>query len=213
MPNTGFTIGSKSLSDFGQCVASRDTGTPEKKSSTKTVPYMSGFYDFSEIYGAIAFESREVSYSIELIGDDREDLQEQKSELLNWLAVVHDEDIHDEDTPGWHFHGSFDSADWDEDESGESGTLDVTFLCHPFLIADEESSQTVAVGSGTVSNGGMSVNPYASVESGTGSIKLNGITQGVGTTPIRLTAQLLPGDNAVEVTGADVTLTWNEQRL
>lgn len=211
--SNGFTIGSKSLSDFGQCIASRNTGSPEKKSSTKTVPYMSGFYDFSKLYGAIAFESRELTYSIELLGDDRADLQEQKSELLGWLSQVHDEDIKDEDIDGWHFHGSFSDASWDEGEEGESGTLEVTFLCHPFMISDEESTQTVAIGSGTVTNNGMPVNPTASVASGTGTIALGGITQSVGTTPVRLSAQLLTGSNSVTVSGSDVTLKWREERV
>lgn len=210
---SGFSVAGKSLSDFGECVASRNTGVPEKKSSTKTVPHMSGFYDFSKLYGAIAFESRELTYSIQLIADSREDLQEQKSDLLNWLMPVHDEDIQDEDISGWHFRGSFDSADWEEGEEGESGTLDVTFICHPFLIADTESSQTVDVGSGTVTIQGQPVNPTASVESGSGTIQIGAITQSVGTTPVRLTAQLSPGSNDVTVTGAAVTLKWREERV
>lgn len=211
--SNGFTIGGKSLSDFGQCVASRNTGTPEKKSSTKTVPYMSGFYDFSKVYGAVAFESRELEYSIELLGDSREDLQQQKSELLDWLSAVHDADIYDEDITGWHFHGSFDSADWDEGEEGESGTLDVTFICQPFLISDTEKSQSLSTGAGTVNLTGQPVNPTASTASGSATITLGGIKQSVSTTPTRLIAQLFPGDNSVTVDGNPVTLKWREQRI
>ena len=201
-------IGDTSLADFGQCIASRGIGAPSKKLVTKTVPHMSGYYDFSKIYGSIAYESREVSYTVQMIGENREDLQSQRSDLMTWLSAIHDEDIFDEDIPGWHFHGSLSSISWEEGESGESGTLTVTFICQPFLISDEEESQTVQVGTGSIENEGMAVNPYASVASGTGTVKLGGISQSVGTEPVRLTAQLQPGSNPVEVSGADVTFTW-----
>lgn len=202
-----------SLADFGQCIAARNIGAPEKKLVTKTVPHMSGFFDFSKLYGALAYESRELEYEIQMIGDDREDLQQQRSDLMTWLSTIHDEDIYDEDVPGWHFHGSLESTDWEESESGESGTLTATFLCHPFMICDEESSQTVPVGTGSIENEGMAVNPYASVASGTGTVKIGNVTQSVGTSPVRLTAQLQPGANQVEVTGAAVTFTWHEERV
>lgn len=209
----GFSASGHSLEEFGQCIATRNTGIPEKKTSTKTIPYMSGFYDFSKVYGAIAYESREVTYSIELIGDDREDLQRQKSELSEWLLGIHDEPIYDGDIPGWHFVGSCESIDWEEGDEGESGTLEVTFLCQPFMEADEESTQTLEVGTATVHIEGQPVNVTAKTESGAASIIIGTITQSVSTTPMRLTAQLMPGDNSVTVSGAAVTLTWHEQRI
>lgn len=214
MTGNGFAAAGKHLTtDFGECVASRNTGSPEKKTSTKTVPYMSGFYDFSKVYGALAYESREVTYTIELMGDDREDLQDRKSAIMAWLLGIHDEEISDDDMPGWHFVGSCESVDWDESEDGESGTLDVTFLCQPFMEADEDTTQTVAVGSGTVQNDGQTVNPTAQTTSGSATIILGGVTQSVSTTPTRLSGQLLPGTNDVQVTGNPVTLSWRERRM
>lgn len=210
----GITINGKhSFDDFGQMVASRNTGAPKKKSSTKTVPHMSGFYDFSAIYGAVSYESREVTYTFELMGDDEADLQTQKSELLAWLATAQDSDIFDDDITGWHFVGSFDSASWDEGDEGESGTLEVTFLCQPFLVADEETTQTVQPGSGSVAIIGQPVNATASTASGSANITIAGVTQSVGTQPVRLSAQLSTGSNPVTVTGSAVTLKWHEQRL
>lgn len=210
----GFGAAGKHLTtDFGEVVASRNTGSPKKKTSTKTVPYMSGFYDFSKVYGALAYESREVTYAIDLIGDDREDLQDRKGALTEWLLGIHDEEISDDDTPGWHFVGSCSSVGWEESEDGEGGTLSVTFLCQPFLEADEDTTQTLQAGAGTVSNSGQAVNPTAKTASGTATILLGGITQSVSDTPRRLSAQLLPGDNAVTVTGEPVTLSWREKRM
>lgn len=209
----GFRAGAYHLSDFGQCIASRNTGAPEKKTSTKTVPYMSGFWDFSKVYGALAYESREVTYTIELLGESRQDLQDQKSALMAWLLEIHDEPIYDDDIPGFHFVGSCSGVDWDEGEEGESGTLTVKFLCQPFLEADDDTTVTVPVGSGTVNNPGQTVNPTAKTASGSATIILGGVTQSVSTTPTRLSGQLLPGDNPVTVSGAEVTLSWRQQRL
>lgn len=201
-----------SFHDLGQCIASRNTGAPEKKAITKTVPFMSGFYDFSNLYGGIAYESREISYSFELLGDSREDLQRQKSELMEWLSYVHDTEIRDDDVPGWHFVGSFSGYSWDETADGESGTLEVTFLCQPFMEADEETSKALAIGTHTVTNDGQPVNPVVSVASGTAKITINGFVQSV-TGETRLSVQLPHGDTSVKVEGAAATLKWKEARI
>lgn len=201
-----------SFHDLGQCIASRNTGAPEKKAITKTVPFMSGFYDFSNMYGGIAYESREISYSFELLGDSREDLQRQKSELMEWLSYVHDTEIRDDDIPGWHFIGSFSGYSWDETADGESGTLEATFLCQPFMEADEETSKALAIGTHTVTNDGQPVNPVVSVASGTAKITINGFVQSV-TGETRLSVQLPNGDTSVKVEGAAATLKWKEARI
>lgn len=210
----GFKVGGKhNYWDMHACLASRDTGVPEKKLSTVTVPYMSGFYDLSKLYGAIAFESREVTYTMEFVEDTTEELQARKSAILQWLSMVHDADIFDDDFPGYHFHGSYSDASWEEDDSGLQGSLEVTFLCHPFLVADGETSVSLSAGENTVTVEGQPVNAYAVCASGSATVKFRGVQQSVGTTPVRLSAQLQPGDNAVTVTGSAVTLTWNEERV
>lgn len=209
----GFQVDGTSLDDFGQCLASRNTGDPQKKTSTKTVPYMSGFYDFSKIYGALAYESRELTYTIEILADSRKELQQVKSSLLGWVLEIHDADIYDEDIDGWHFHGSCSETSWEEGDEGESGTLEVTFLCHPFLIADTETVKTLEVGQRTVTIEGQAVNPTAKAVSGAATITMGGIQQSVSTTPIRLSGQLLPGDNELTVAGGTVQLTYREQKL
>lgn len=210
----GFKVdGKHNYWDMRACLASRDTGVPEKKLSTVTVPYMSGFYDLSKLYGAIAFESREVTYTIEFVEDTTEELQARKSAILQWLSMVHDADIFDDDFPGYHFHGSYSDASWEEDDSGLQGSLEITFLCHPFLVADSETSVSLSAGERTVTVEGQPVNAYAVCASGSAAVKFRGVQQSVGTTPVRLSAQLQPGDNAVTVTGSAVTLTWNEERV
>ena len=204
------THGKHSYFDMGCCIAARDTGTPEKKSVTATVPYMSGFYDLSKLYGAIAFEARQLMYRFEFVEDSREELQQKKSQFLEWLSQVHDEEIADDDIPGRHFIGSLSEWEFEEGEEGQSGSLDVTFNCQPFLEADEDTTKTCKAGSNTVTVEGQAVNAYAKTSSGTATIRIGGVTQSVGTTEIRLSVQLQPGDNAVTVTGSPVVLRWKE---
>lgn len=204
------THGKHSYFDMGCCIAARDTGTPEKKSVTATVPYMSGFYDLSKLYGAIAFEARQLMYRFEFVEDSREELQRKKSQFLEWLSQVHDEEIADDDIPGRHFIGSLSEWEFEEGEEGQSGSLEVTFNCQPFLEADEDTTKTCNAGSNTVTVEGQAVNAYAKTSSGTATIRIGGVTQSVGTTEIRLSVQLQPGDNAVTVTGSPVTLRWKE---
>lgn len=212
-PKPILTIGAHSLSEFGQCLASRNTGAPAKKASTVTVPHMSGFWDFSKVTGELSYESREVTYEIELLEDERADLQDRKSELMAWLLQTHDEAIHDDDIPGWHFVGSFSSCEWDEGAEGVTGTITATFLCQPFLYADEGEEETLQVGTQTVSNPGMGTELYAQATTGTATVTIGGMAQSVTTTKTRLVARLLPGDNPVKVDGNPVKLSWHETRI
>lgn len=200
--------GIHSRKDMGFCISTRSTGVPEKKTSTQTVPYMSGFYDFSAIYGAVAFEQREITYSFGIIGSASE-VQEQKTRLLDWLSKVQDADIYDDDTPGYHFHGSFSEADWSEEDTGEAGELEVTFLCQPFLIADQKTSITLGSGTHCVYNPGQAVNPTAS---GTGTVTIGTIAEPVSGVETTLISQLVPGNNSISVSGGPITLEWRELR-
>ena len=204
--------GQHSFWDLGGCIAARDTGVPEKKPVTATVPYMSGFYDLSDLYGAVAYDSREVMYRFEFVEDSREDLQDIKSRFLKWLANVQNAEIVDDDIPGRHLIGSFSEAEFEEGEEGESGSLEVTFLCQPFFEADEETTKTLSAGANTVTIEGQAVNAYAK-SVGTSTLQIGGVNQSVGTTEIRLSQQLKPGDNAVTVTGSAVTLRWRENTI
>ena len=207
------TIAGKSLASLGQCLSSRSMGTPERKSSTVTVPHMSGFWDFSAIYGGVAYESREVEYVIDIIGEDRQDMMDQLSALLAWADLAQDEDIYDDDLDGWHLRGSLESTEFEEGADGESGTLTITFLCQPFLVADDETTSATTTGTNHVRNDGMAADLYAWAPGGTATVTMGGVRQSVTSSRSRLATQLMPGDNEVEVSGSAVTLAWRETRL
>lgn len=198
--------GIHSRKDMKACISSRNTGTPQKKVATQTVPYMCGFYDFSAIYGAVAFDSREVTYNFELIGTASE-VQSQKSRLLDWFSKAQDVDIYDDDIMGYHFRGSFDSASWSEEDTGEAGSLEVTFLCQPLLIADQVTSATLGEGTHCVYNAGQAVTVTAK---GVGTVTIGSIAEAVTEAGVTLVSQLMPGSNGVIVTGGPIILEWRE---
>ena len=204
--------GRHSYHDLGQCIATRSTGAPTRKTVTKTVPHMSGFYDFSAIYGDAAYESREVTYTFELLAESREELQLQKSDFVSWLSTINDTDIYDDDIMGFHFHGSIEAIGWEESETGEGGTITATFLCQPFLVADAPTTVHLRVGENEVYNLWQSASATAKGEGGAATLTLDGVRQSVGTTETRVVKTIKPGANAITVEGNPVTLTYTERK-
>lgn len=140
----GFTINGKhSYADYGLHISKRVIGMPSKKSIRKTVPFMSGFYDFTRINGGDTWTERDLSYTFDIIGDTVEETDAECTRVLNWLGNIHDADIYDDTMPAYRFHGSFDSASTAESDDGEYTELTVKFVCYPFKIANVE---TVAEG-------------------------------------------------------------------
>jgi hypothetical protein len=132
----GITINGKhSYVDFDLTISSRKIDLPPKNSIRKTVPYMSGFYDFTTLNGAATFGEREISYTFDIVGDTVEAMDRKRTEVVNWFCNLHDVDIYDDTIPDYHFHGSYESQSQNED--GEKTELTITFVCHPFLIKNE----------------------------------------------------------------------------
>ena len=126
--------------DFGQCIASREISIPEKRVIKESVPYKNGDYDFTALNGEPTFENRTITYTFDIIGTNMAEVEDQKRELLDWLMFVEDADIYDGYLSGYHFRGSYESAEWTED--WEQSALSVTFSVYPYMIADEETVQT-----------------------------------------------------------------------
>lgn len=136
----GFTIdGKHSFADYGLNVKQRQLTFPTKKSIRKTVPFMSGYYDFTRINGNDTWGERLLSYTFDIIGDTPEEVEAECTRILNWLGNVHDKDIYEDCIPNYHWHGSFESANPAESEDGEQVELTVTFVLHPFKIANAET--------------------------------------------------------------------------
>lgn len=190
-----------SYRDFDLYIKSRKIGLPEKKHIRETVPFMNGYYDFSALNGSPAWNERIIEYAFDVIGDTPQHLEAEVSKVMNWLCNVHDEDIFDDTLTRFHWHGSYESCIVNYDDCGEQAEIKVSFVVHPFKIADEATVFSMEAGTYTITNPGMAVSPIvtsdadAAIQIGTyvSSIPANEV--------IHLGIDLERGDNTVIVTG------------
>lgn len=190
-----------SYRDLDLYIKSRSIGLPEKKSIRETVPYMNGYYDFTALNGAPAWGEREIAYTFDVTGDTPQDAENNVEKVLDWLCNVHDEDIFDDTLTRKHWHGSYKECSPGYDESGEMIELTVTFVVHPFKIANEPTELTLTAGAYTITNLGMAVAPFV-MSNATAAIQIGTFVTAIPVNQkIQLEVDLKRGDNAVIVSG------------
>ena len=146
--------GLHSFVDFGLSISQRQINLPPKTSIRKTIPFMNGFYDFSKMNGDICWQERQIQYTFDIVGETIQEMDEKRTEVANWLCNLHDVDIYDDTLPDYHFHGSFETIDQNED--AEKTELTVTFTCYPFMIANEATAMMYSKsGNYTIMNNGQ----------------------------------------------------------
>ena len=145
-------IGNKaSYDDFEASVAIRKLNKPKKKSIKETVPFSNVTYDFSAINGEVYWEERELEYVFEIEADTPEELEAKRTAFSSWVMNVQNEEIHDPFIPNYHFIGTYDDIDEDDDESIEKTTVTVKFKAYPYMIANEAKVFAVGVVAGAES--------------------------------------------------------------
>lgn len=211
MMDGGFSVNGTHTLDLGFCISNRSLSPPVKKSVRKTIPFMSGSYDFSEIYGKPFYEDRELAYSFDLISDWPADLERQISTLTEFVAGMHEVDIHDDDTRYYHFRGSFSSCEVERDEFGLSAEVTVKFSVYPFRIADDPCEARIEVGENIVLNNGYSTRMTV-VPDGTVTIAIGSLRQTFNGETVSDIA-LERGENTLTVTNGGGLIRWNEERI
>lgn len=203
-----------SYGTHGLYIKTRNISLPEKKSIRQTIPFMNGYYDFSALNGAPAWDERKIDYSFDATEDTPAALDEKVSEVMDWLGNIHDEDIFDDTVLGFHFHGSYESSSIKWDENGLKAEISVTFVCHPFKIANYDTSLTLPTGEHVVHNSGMAVIPFASCASAAAIQIGNYATSIPAGENIQLTVTLERGKNNVLVSGdSPVILKFRKEVL
>ena len=130
-------IGDKaSYDDFFASVAERKIKKPAKKSIKETIPFFNGAYDFSKINGETYWEERELEYIFEMTANTPEELEDQKLAFSGWIMNVFEEEIHDPYIFGYHFKGTYDDMDVEDDEGLDKSIITVKFKAYPYMIAD-----------------------------------------------------------------------------
>lgn len=203
-----------SYRNFDLCIKSRNIGLPEKKSIRETVPFMNGYYDFSALNGAPAWNERVIEYSFDVLGETPQALENEVSRVLDWLCNVHDTDIYDDTLTRQHWHGSYESSDVSYDDSGEQAEIKVSFVVHPFKIANEPTTYTMTSGTYTITNRGMVVSPIVSSDAAA-AIQIGTYVSSIpANEETKLEIDLKRGDNTVIISGdGTVTFSYYEEVL
>ena len=129
----GITFNGKhSIKDFDLYVESLDISPPKKIKIKETIPFMSGFYDFSLLYGSNPFEERTLKYSFEVLGDSQCDLNILKTRINNWLMSSGQVELEDDAILGFYFLAE--CTEINENDERDKTTLSATFLAYPFKI-------------------------------------------------------------------------------
>lgn len=131
-------IGNKaSFDDFGASLAKPiKKKQPKKKSIKESVPFSNITHDFSAINGEVYWEERELECVFEIIAPTPEQLEEVKAAFADWVMNVSGAKIYDPYIPDYHFVGTYDDMEFDDDESAEKTTATVTFTAYPYKIAN-----------------------------------------------------------------------------
>ncbi len=208
----GIAIGGKhTYRDFDLYIAERKIGLPRKKSIRATVPYMNGYYDFSALDGACAWDERIIEYTFDVIDDAGEGVDIKASRFFDWLCNVHEADIFDDSMPNYHWHGSYETINATWDESGAKVCVSVAFVCYPFKIANEATSVSLEVGTHTLVNNGMAVAPIVTaIDAATVQMGSSIYTIAAGSS-VKLRADMARGANTVIVSGSAVTLSYHAE--
>ena len=209
---SGFEIdGVHTWRDLGLCCASRSISPPVKKTAVKSVPYMDGQLDFSQLGGRAYFEARTLSFAFDLMADTPQDLERQVTGLREFCAFTFDADIYDDDAPYFHYHGSFSEMEESPDEYGLSSEVTVSFVVDPYKVSNDWCEQPVNAGVNTVRNDGawarLMVVPSGTVTIQTGSLNQTFSGETVSDIPLE------HGENRITVTGGSAVLKWRERRL
>ncbi|MHA3225679.1 hypothetical protein ACV7JQ_07015 [Globicatella sulfidifaciens] len=132
-------LGKHSFRDYGLTIASRDIGYPDKIKNKIQPPYSNTEYDFSLIFGSQNYSPRQVTYQFNIAKkriNSHEVMFQVKTQLVNWLMnSMGKQELYDDYIDGYHFTAEVEKAPQVE-ENWIDGTVDVTFLCYPFMISD-----------------------------------------------------------------------------
>ena len=131
----GIIKGNKhSFKDFNITIAKRDIGIPKKNKITEKIPFSNVTYDFSLLYGEQTYDERSLSYTFNIIGKNKNDMNVKKTNILTWLMDGGKEKLYDDTIPGVYFLAEALESSWKENL--HDGQLTVKFEAYPFKIRD-----------------------------------------------------------------------------
>src|SRR5699024_88490 len=124
--------GKHSYRDFGITLGvDKEIGYPEKEKIKVKVPFSNVEYDFSEIYGEQTYTPRPLTYTLNVLDENKINTTQRinllETRLSNWLMNSNGKQkLYDESIPGYYYLAEVEGG-LDFDELWNSGTLTVEF--------------------------------------------------------------------------------------
>lgn len=128
------TFNGSNLNAKGFKLTYANTSPPAKKTITETLPYMSGSWDFTPLYGDPQYEERQLIYKAAAVGSGLTAMATLKETLENWLMPVHRSALIDDSFPNTYFWAE--CVEISESDDGYTSELEIAFDAYPFKISN-----------------------------------------------------------------------------
>lgn len=213
MMNHGISVdGCHSLDDFGWRLVNREETPPKLRQTKVTVPYANGALDYTGVYGEAFYDEKQITYTFARDFKGVDDMMEGVREFVAWLSGIYNADIRDSMFEEFHNHGSCSGTSWEHAHSGVTAKVKADFDLYPFMVADDESTAALEVGTNYVINEGRPVRITAEPLRDWAKITMGGESVTVRTKQVTSLC-LESGMVEIEVDGGGAVITWFEERM
>ena len=127
-----------SYKDFGLILTDRYITTPSKIKVKKSVPFLNGYYDFSNINGSECYNERTLKYTFLLKCNSIMEFEYKYINILKWIVHGNKKTLRDDFIKGYYFlaecEGDVDDKRFDPNK--KHGFITITFTAYPFKIGE-----------------------------------------------------------------------------
>ena len=126
--------GRHSFNDMGyKILSNREIKSPSKIKVKKSVPYMNGSYDFSNLYGGNCFTDRVLEYTFLLRATSNKNLEAVRMDCENWLMGTNEQTkLIDDNMNLYYYLAECENIEFED--MGIIGKLTATFNAYPFRL-------------------------------------------------------------------------------
>ena len=126
--------GRHSFNDMGyKILSNREIKSPSKIKVKKSVPYMNGSYDFSNLYGGNCFTDRVLEYTFLLKATSNKNLEAVRMDCENWLMGTNEQTkLIDDNMNLYYYLAECENIEFED--MGIIGKLTATFNAYPFRL-------------------------------------------------------------------------------
>ena len=126
--------GRHSFNDMGyKILSNREIKSPSKIKVKRSVPYMNGSYDFSNLYGGNCFTDRVLEYTFLLKATSNKNLEAVRMDCENWLMGTNEQTkLIDDNMNLYYYLAECENIEFED--MGLVGKLTATFNAYPFRL-------------------------------------------------------------------------------